>query len=151
MRQCAYQFEVGTGEHLLVLMPDGVLHVFEVADGVLTLVMSETIVEGMTTCNEAAFVSGIGQAFVATPADNTLYAIDLSHIEEGEMEVVTTTLPFTPTAMTVSGFELEHACGIEHHDHEDGEMDGEDDETDAAHSVGLFSAGIVALMAVLVM
>jgi hypothetical protein len=116
LAQCAYQFEVGHGHDLLVLMPDGVLHVFEVTDGAtFTPIASKEVVPGMVACSEAVFVAGIGQAFIATPATQTLYAVDLTHIDDGEMEVFTTKLPFTPTAMTVSGFSLDTAC--EGHSH----------------------------------
>lgn len=111
-RQCGYQFEVGSGEHLMVLLPDGVLHAFEIADGSFQQVAQQVVVPGMTTCSQAAFVVGVGQAFIATPADKTLYGVDLSGLKSGKMEVYTSTLPFTPTGMTVSGFTADTACKL---------------------------------------
>ncbi|CAJ1961789.1 unnamed protein product [Cylindrotheca closterium] len=122
-RQCAYQFEVGTGEHLLVLLPNGVLHVFEIADGSFTQVAKKEIVPNMSACSEATFTAGIGQAFVATPGTRSMYAIGLTHVEEGEIDVFESTLPFTPTAMTVSGFSYDAACTLEH-DHAHAESSG---------------------------
>lgn len=119
-RQCSYLFEVGMGEHLLVFMPNGVLHVFEVDNGTFTAVAEKQIVPNMSACSEAAFVSGIGQAFVATPSNNKMYAIDLSHVEDGEIEVFESTLPFTPSAMTVSGFSYDHACKFDEDGHDHG-------------------------------
>ena len=138
LRQCAYEFEVGSGEHLLVFMPDGVLHVFKVEGGKFQAIMNKEIVPGMSACSEAAFVAGIQQAFVATPETRTMYAIDLEHVDEGEMEVYTSTLPFFPTGMTVSGFSLEAAC----HEHEHAEPPP---PADGAH------AHIVPVMGFLVM
>lgn len=134
-------------------MPDGVLHVFEVSDETFTAVKSQEIVPDMTACSEAAFVAGIGQAFVAVPETQTLYTIDLAHVEEGEMEIYTTYLPFFPTAMTVSGFGVDHACGPHDHDNEedsaeDGEdpaEDGEESKTDGAVTLGLSVVSLLVL------
>eukprot|EP00977_Amphora_coffeiformis_P019392 scaffold7213_cov166-Amphora_coffeaeformis.AAC.8 len=130
VRQCGYQFEVGMGEHLLVFMPNGVLHVFEVDNGTFTAVAQKQIVPNMSACSQAAFVGGIGQAFVATPADNKMYAVDLSHVEHGEMDVYESTLPFTPSGMTVSGFSYDHACKY-------------DDEHSSGASVVSLAGGLV--------
>jgi hypothetical protein len=116
-RQCAYQFEVGTGKHLLVFMPNGVLHVFEIENGGFVEIMNQEIVPGMTACSEAAFVAGIGQAFIAIPTSRTMYALDLHDVEEGKIEVYESSLPFTPTGMTVSGFDEASTCEL--HDHSD--------------------------------
>ena len=114
-RQCAYQYEVGMGELFLVFLPNGYLHIFEIENGAFTQIVEQEIVPGMTTCDEAAFVAGIGQAFVATPATKTMYAIDLSHAEDGgHVDVYKTTLPFTPTGMMVSGFSKDATCKMEH-------------------------------------
>ena len=109
-RQCGFEFEVGTGEHFLVLMPNGVLHVFKVNNGAFTAVMEKEIVPGMTACSEATFVAGIRQVFVATPATKTLYAIDLADVDDGNVAIYQSTLAFTPTDMMVSGFSYKAAC-----------------------------------------
>jgi hypothetical protein len=149
-RQCGVMFEVGRGRRLLVLMPDGVLHVFEVNDdGSFMAVMNQSIVPGMTACSEAVFVAGIGQAFVATVGTKILYAVDLSHVDEGEMDVYSTTLPFTPTTLTVSGFSLEAACDGSHsHEHDADADNGEDAPSPSAAGrtalSAIFSAAVVA-------
>mmetsp|Transcript_7505 Transcript_7505/g.15320 ORF Transcript_7505/g.15320 Transcript_7505/m.15320 type:complete len:528 (+) Transcript_7505:208-1791(+) len=141
--QCAYQFEVGKGEHLLVFMPNGVLHAFEIVDGSFNEVAKKEIVAGMTTCAEASFVAGIGQAFVATKATKTIYAVDLAHLEDGEMDVYESTLSFTPTAMTVSGFTPEAACEMKH-EHEN--------ETSGVDSVvSMVTASVLAMACVFVL
>ena len=137
-RQCNYQFEVGTGKHLLVFMPNGVLHVFEIDNGTFNEVTQKQIVPNMSACSETVFVAGIGQVFVATPANKKMYAIDLSHIEDGEMDVYESTLPFTPSAMTVSGFSYDHACKYDEHEHE------HDDHSSGASVVSLTAVLIVA-------
>lgn len=131
-RQCGYQFEVGTGKHLLVFMPTGVLHVFQIEHGSFQKVAEQEIVPNMSACSEAVFVAGVGQAFVATPADKTLYAVALSHVEDGEIEVFSSTLPFFPTGMTVSGFSHEAVCQ-DSHEHEDSNGNNDSTEQDEYH------------------
>ncbi|KAL3803368.1 hypothetical protein HJC23_009332 [Cyclotella cryptica] len=133
-RECAYNFEVGSGEHVYVFMPNGVLHVFEITNGIFSQVAEQEIVPGMTACSEGVFVPGIQQAFVAVPATSTLYAIDLSHVGHGgSMKVYESTLPFTPVGMTVSGFTLDAACQEYDHDHEDTEGHDHDHEDTEGH------------------
>lgn len=116
-RQCAYNFEVGSGKHVYVFMPNGFLHIFDITDGFFNQVTAQEIVPGMTACSESIFVPGIQQAFVAVPANRTLYAISLSHVgHDGSMKVHESTLPFTPMMMTVSGFTSDSTCQ-EHGDH----------------------------------
>ena len=115
--QCAYQFELGAGHVLLVFMPNGFLHAFEF-NGSWTEVAKKEIVPGMTTCAEAAFTPGVSQAFIAKPGNKKLYSVDLSHVDDGEMDVYETTLPFTPSGMVVSGLAKDSLCdGHENHNH----------------------------------
>jgi hypothetical protein len=148
LRQCGYMYEVGSGEHLLVFMPDGVLHVFKVSNaGSFTTVMSKEIVPGLTACSEAAFVAGIGQAFVATPETKTLYAIDLTHVEDKEMDVYTTSLPFFPSGMTVSGFSVEAACELHSYGDEHGgsSPNGTSASFSVSTAVAVFASVLVAV------
>jgi hypothetical protein len=147
LRECGYQFEVGSGHDLLVFMPNGFLHAFEVTpEGTFVEIMQKEIVPGMTACSEAAFVAGIGQAFIATPATQTLYAVDLTHMEEGEADIFTTDLPFFPSVMTVSGFELEYACEGGH----DHDGDKTEEPSVAASSTGLLAAVVGSSLAAVV-
>ena len=109
-RQCSFLFEAGFGEHMLVLMPDGMLNVYKVENGSFTAVASKQVVPGMVSCSEAVMTVGVNQAFIATPADKKMHGVSLHHVDDGEIEVYTATLPFTPTAMTVAGFEEADAC-----------------------------------------
>lgn len=112
-RQCGYMYEVGAGEYLLVFMPNGYMYVYWIdpENGSFEQVAEEEIVPGMSACSEAEFVAGISQAFVATPATDMVYTVDLSALDEG-LKVYPSTLPFTPTGMTISGFALDTACEI---------------------------------------
>lgn len=145
VRQCSYQYEVGTGEYLLVFMPNGFLHVFKVENGGFTPVIEKEIVPGMSACNEATFTAGIAQAFVTTRENKMLYAIDLTNITSCEIEVFETQLPFFPSGLTVSGFDVEHACRVEP------SVSGEELDCfkSAATASGVVTASVFGVLAVL--
>ena len=109
---CGWMFEAGAGKHFLTYMPDGNLIVWKIEDGSFVKVMEQMVVPGVNnTCTGIAFTVGIEQAFVAIPENQTLIALDLHEVDNGEIEMFESQLPFTPTGMLVSGFSLEAACG----------------------------------------
>jgi hypothetical protein len=120
-RQCGYYFELGRGEVVMVFMPTGALHAFQFKSGAWKELAQEQVVPGMTACSEATFVPGVAQAFITTTATKTLYAVNMAHVDDGEMTIYTSTLPFTPAGMVVSGLAKQALCdGTETDDHNHG-------------------------------
>ena len=115
-RQCAYTFEKGDGQYMLVMLPDGQLHVYEVAP-TWNLVANATIVDGMQACSEALFTAGVGQAFVMHKDSQMLYTVDLEHASDGELDVYTTSLPFIPFSAVVAGVPEGTECKLSEVDH----------------------------------
>lgn len=149
-RQCSYKFELGEGQLMLVFLPNGQLDIYQVAPE-WSLVASVPVIPGMQVCSEAMFVEGYGQAFVMHTANQTLYTIDLGHVDEGVVDVHTTQLGFTPFSAVVAGVPPGLGCKIgqemdhvdedheaedhdeEHDDHEDEEHEDHEDEDHEDH------------------
>jgi hypothetical protein len=113
MRHCAFEFEKSDGDHVLLFMPDGSLSAYTF-DKVSSWksVAKVTVVPGMTTCSQAAFVPGHVQAFVLHYSTSTVYAIDLEDVATGMMTIVTTSLPYTPLSGVVAGAPELYSCGL---------------------------------------
>ncbi|KAL3925117.1 MAG: hypothetical protein SGILL_000622 [Bacillariaceae sp.] len=146
-RQCAFKFEESEGQLLMVLMPDGTFNVYEV-EPEWKLLVSEKIVPDMVDCAEVLFAPGYGQAFIMTGYNNKMYAIDLTHVDEGELETSETTLDFQPYSAVVAGAPEEAACKLSEleHDHEGGVVvQGSSAPVKTSVSAGMFLA--IALIA----
>ena len=92
---------------------------FEFANGTWTELANKEVVPNMPNCTGALLRPGYASAFVMYQPTQMLYALDLEHVEEGEIEIMTSTLSFTPFDGTVAGVPSEVACTIEHHhDHD---------------------------------
>lgn len=115
--QCAYAYERGQAEVILVLMPNGMLHAFEF-DGTWEEIAKLQVVPDMQECSEVQLVPGVMQAFVLHKGTNTLYAVDMDHVHDGEMEVSTSQLTFTPFDAVVSGVPPNVACQGHDHGHQ---------------------------------
>lgn len=117
-RQCAFAYERGQAEVILVLMPNGMLHAFEF-DGTWEEIAKVQVVPGLQECSGVELVPGVMQAFVLHEGTNTLYAVDMDHVHNGEMEVYASQLNFTPFAGVVSGAPPNVVCeGDDHSDHD---------------------------------
>jgi hypothetical protein len=60
----------------------------------------------------------VGQAFVLVKAEKMLQAVDLEHVHEGEMEVTTSMLDFTPFDAVIGGVPPDVVCKAEGHNHD---------------------------------
>ncbi|KAG7374806.1 hypothetical protein IV203_013901 [Nitzschia inconspicua] len=118
VRQCAFAYEQGSADHILVFLPTGSFHVFEYHDDTWEEKVNVQVVEGMTECSEALFVAGFGQAFVLVKESRVIHAIDLDHVDHGDVDIYTSTLGFTPFDAVVAGVPTEVACEMEGHEHE---------------------------------
>lgn len=132
--QCAYGYEMGSGQVVLIFHPTGVLQAVEYKDGAWTEIAEATVVEGMTACTDFLFIPGVQQYFVVDITGNTLYAVDLEHVEEGEMEVYTSQLSFTAFAGVVSGVPDEIICTSADEEDDDHDHDDEGEENDDEES-----------------
>ncbi|CAB9518781.1 expressed unknown protein [Seminavis robusta] len=63
-RQCAFAYEKGAAETVLVFLPTGSFHVFQYHDSAWEQKAEVQVVTNMTECSEVLFVPGVGQAFV---------------------------------------------------------------------------------------
>lgn len=128
-RQCAFAFEQGEADIVLVLMPNGVLHAFEFDATVNRWeeVAQSSVVPDLQTCSQALFVPGIGQAFVIDKDNQIIFGVDLSHVHEGKRTGASSTLDFVPFSAVVSGASLDAACHIAHDDHRSPSAAGQND------------------------
>jgi len=149
-RQCDFAFELGAGMVVLALLPTGMLHAFEFHDGEWEELATVQVVPDMTDCSDAVFAPGVGQAFVASKSKQTLFAVDLDHVHEGEMEVTSLELPFVATDLLVAGTTDNAICTADHDHDGDHDGDGEKDGSSAGTTctAPLTSFAFVALASV---
>ena len=149
--QCGYAYEKGEADAVLVFMPTGMFHVFEYHDDAWEEMAKIQVVTNMTACAEALFVAGVGQAFVLEKESKAIHAIDLQHMTEGELEITTSTLDFTPFDAAISGAPMNVVCTMEDEDH-DGSHDHLDDGDgdDSSSPAASLSFGIVLITIMLV-
>ena len=134
-RQCSFAYEKGAADVVLVFMPTGTFHVFEYHDGAWEEMAQTQVVEGMTECGEALFVPGVGQAFVLVKESKTLHAINLEHVAEGELDISTSTLSFTPFDAAISGAPKDAVCTIDM-EHGDEHSHSHDHSSHDSHDSG---------------
>lgn len=128
---CAYGIELAEGELILVLLPNGMLHVYKL-DPKWNEIVSTQVVQGMVSCEEATFVSGYLQAFVLHFESKTLYVIDLDEILDNKVVVTNTTLSFTPSFAIVGGVPIDYGCIYDSHNRSGHDHDGEYEGTDGS-------------------
>jgi hypothetical protein len=117
-RQCSFDFEKASAEILMVWLQSGKLQIYELEPEWI-LIEEVEVVPGMASCTEAQMVAGYGQVFVMAPANQKLYALDLTHVHEGEgIELFETNLGFTPNSAIVAGVPSGDACQSEGGDHD---------------------------------
>lgn len=133
---CVYSLEKGKGEIVLTLLGSGMVHAFMFNGDEWKEIASQKVVPDMPNCTGALMTTGYTSAFVMYQPSQMIYALDLEHVEEGEIEVMPSTLSFTPFDGVVAGVPAEVACRIEHHDH---------DHENSGTSSGFLSSMLVAL------
>ncbi len=121
---CDYSLEKSNGEVVVALLATGMVHAFEFMDGEWSELAKQQVVPNMPNCTGAMMTTGYASAFVMYQPTQMLYALDLGHVEHGELEVMASQLSFTPHDAVVSGAPAEVACAIEPHDHDHGSAAG---------------------------
>lgn len=121
---CAYALERSGGEVVLALLQNGMVHAFKFEGEMWEELANQQVVPNMPNCTGALLRTGAASAFVMYQPSNTIYALDLAHVEEGEIEVMASTLSFTPFDGVVAGFPSEIACSIHHHDEDHSSVGG---------------------------
>jgi hypothetical protein len=157
---CGYAFEESEGQHLMVLLPDGTLSVYDVKSA-WDLVVSQKFVLDMLNCTDVEMVAGFGQAFIMTGWNNKMYGINMMHMLHGKdlLEVSETTFTFQPYSAVVAGVPQDVRCRLsdDHDEHDHEEDDGMENEpvaptsghprsTAALSLLGLITAAAMAAM-----
>ena len=108
---CGFSYEKSQGKLILALLAEGLLLAYEFESSWKEVARLQ-VVENMTKCSQAVFVSGYAQAFVLT--NTTLNVIDISKAEtEGTMSIsYTTPIDFTPYFGVVAGVPPSTACTL---------------------------------------
>ena len=140
---CSYSLEKSKGEVVVALLASGMVHAFEFEGDQWVELASTQVVANMPNCTGAMLVPGYVSAFVVYEPTQMVYALDLEHVYEGDIESTSSKLSFTPFDGVVSGAPAEVACSLEHdHVHEDG--------TSAAHSISMIATVVLCVVSVVV-
>jgi hypothetical protein len=129
--QCEYGFELAEGKLIVVLLPNGKVQVYELPTWQM-LAEADVFPAFTDGCPwPAPFATGYMQAFTFT--NQTLIALDLAHVYDGEIDVHKLELDFAPYNMAVAGVPEGFVCHGEHeHNHGNEDTSGNTEEDGSA-------------------
>jgi hypothetical protein len=109
--QCQFELEQSQAEHLVVLLPNGTVQAYTYGRPDGWALVGQAVLMGISECSDATLTLGYGQAFVSVSDAKILYSLDLTHLEHGgEIEVSSTTVPYTPSYLAVAAVPKGTAC-----------------------------------------
>jgi hypothetical protein len=131
--QCYFELKKSREKNLIVMVPNGTIHVYTFGrpDGWKVQASIEPKdIGNLKHCDNATLSAGYAHFYVNVPSTRMLYAIDMTHVDHGELIVTSTELDFTPGYMTVSAVSKGTGCSLDFHD---SAHDHDEDEDDHDH------------------
>jgi hypothetical protein len=128
---CYFELEKSREKHLIVMVPNGTVYVytFGCPDGWKVKARLEPKdIGNLKHCENATHYAGYSYFYVGVPSTRMLYAVDMTHVDDGELAVTSTELDFTPGYMTVSAVSKGTGCSLDLQDDADLEEDESSEE-----------------------